>query len=199
MVASVNARQPRKDAQANRAHILAVAAHAFTHEGVDVSMDAIARKAGIGSATLYRNFPSKDALLAMLLAPHHEALAERRRAIQQDAGGAGDKLHQWIDALGDWMLAYDGLPEPLQAAWSTASPLKPACDDLIAATDRFLHAAQQAGLARPGLSGRDVFLAALAMAWASGRMTEQENARTVLGDILRNGWALSDQVIAEAP
>ena len=189
---SASARQPRKDAQANRAHILAVAAHAFAHEGVDVSMDAIARKAGIGSATLYRNFPSKDALLAMLLAPHHEVLAERRRAIEQHAGDAGGRLHQWIDALGDWMLAYDGLPEPLKAAWSTASPLKPACDDLIAATDGFLRAAQRDGLARPGLSGRDVFLAALAVAWASGRTTAQENTRSMLGNILRNGWAVGD-------
>jgi AcrR family transcriptional regulator len=189
-MASPIARHPRKDAKANRAHVLDVAKRAFAEEGIDVSMDAIARKAEIGSATLYRNFPNKDALLAALLTPYHERLEERRIAIEQGTGDAGEKFQHWIDALADWMLVYEGLPEPLQAAWAAkSSPLQPACDDLFETTDRFLRAAQQGGFARPALSGRDVFLSLMAMAWAIGTKSAHANSRTTLNDILRNGWA----------
>ncbi|MBW9089766.1 TetR/AcrR family transcriptional regulator [Rhizobium wenxiniae] len=191
MVASDNARQPRKDAVANRAHILDTAARVFAEEGVNVSMDALAKHAGIGSATLYRNFPNKDALLAALLAPHHERLATRRIAIERSDGDAGQKLQQWIDALGDWMLAFEGLPEPLREAWMTdTSALKPACDGLIATTEKFLDAAQRDGFSRPCLSGRDVFIGVMALAWASEQTTVGRTSRAVLSDMLRNGWAV---------
>jgi AcrR family transcriptional regulator len=187
---STRSRQPRKDAQLNRAHILDVAGHAFVNDGVDVSMDAIAKQAGIGNATLYRHFPTKDALLVALLTPHHEQLEQEKAAIEQGGGHAGLMLEQWIDALGDWMLAYDGLPEPLRAAWSvTGSPLKSTCDGLIESTDVFLRAAQCEGFARPSLSAQDIFLGALAVAWASRRSTARPDTRRGLRDVLRNGWS----------
>jgi len=186
------ARTPRKDAQENRAHILVVAGQAFDTEGIDVSMDAIARQAGVGSATLYRNFPNKDALLVALLAPHHDKLMRERAAIDQEDGHSGRKLQRWIDALGDWMLAYDGLSEPLRDAWSTTtSPLRPTCANLIEITDRFLRSAQTDGFAQPDFSGQDIFLGALAIAWASGRSTTHPETRNVLRNLLRNGWTVS--------
>ncbi|WP_277982679.1 TetR/AcrR family transcriptional regulator [Sphingomonas faeni] len=192
MAPSSTARTPRKDAQENRAHILVVAGQAFDTEGIDVSMDAIARQAGVGSATLYRNFPNKDALLFALLAPHHHKLMRERAAIEEEDGHSGRKLQRWIDALGDWMLAYDGLSEPLRDAWSTTtSPLRPTCANLIEITDRFLRGAQTDGFAQPDFSGQDIFLGALAIAWASGRSTTHPETRNVLRNLLRNGWAVS--------
>ncbi len=188
MAEKLAALPPRRDAQLNRAHILAVARQAFDTGGVDVSMDAIAKLAGVGPGTLYRNFPNKDALLAALLVLHYEGLDHRRLEIEASAEDAGRVLECWIEALGDWMLAYEGLPEPLRAACRVESPLTPTCDAVIATTDRILHAAQDGGFARQSVTGRDIFLAALAVAWASGGASAGNDTRTVLRAILKSGW-----------
>lgn len=179
---------PRRDAKLNRAHILAVSREAFDKDGVDVSMDAIAKLAGVGPGTLYRNFPNKDALLAALLVLHYEVLDQRRIEIEAAEGDPARILGLWIEALGDWMLAYEGLPEPLRAACRVESPLTPTCHAVIETTERMLTAAQTSGLARATLTGRDIFLAALAVAWASGTATANNATRAVLRDMLQTGW-----------
>ncbi|RWX81871.1 TetR/AcrR family transcriptional regulator [Neorhizobium lilium] len=185
-------RRTRKDAQHNRTQILDVARQAFSSDGVEVSMDAIARQSGLGSATLYRHFPNKDALLAALLDEHYEDMLQKKTVIEAEESDAGRALERWIDALGDWMLVYDGLSEPLRAAWSRSnSPLKPTCQNVIDATDIFLRAAQGAGLAQPALSGRHIFLGALAVAWAGGTGLEDHGTRAVLRDMFKNGWGIA--------
>ncbi|MEJ7925642.1 helix-turn-helix domain-containing protein [Sphingobium sp. AN641] len=182
-------REPRRDAQRNRAYILDAARQAFLNEGVEVSMDAIAKKAGVGAGTLYRHFPNKDALLAALLDLHHATLDEQRTMIEAEERNSGQALERWIDALGDWMLAYHGLPEPLRAACKVESALTPTCLDVIATTETFLQAAQNDGFARSTLQGRDIYLGALAIAWASGITTADQRIRTVLRDMLKDGWS----------
>lgn len=179
---------PRRDAQLNRAHILAVARNAFDSEGVDVSMDAIAKLAGVGPGTLYRNFANKDALLAALLGLHYDKLDRRRAEIEAQKVDAGRTLELWIEALGDWMLAYEGLPEPLRAACRVESPLTPTCHAVIDTTDRLLQAAQDEGRARRTMTGRDIFWGALAIAWASGDATAGDHNKHVLRTVLRTGW-----------
>ncbi len=151
-------------------------------------MDAIAKLAGVGPGTLYRHFPNKDALLAALLVLHYDELDGRRAAIEAEGGDAGRVLERWIEALGDWMLAFEGLPEPLRAACRTESPLTPTCHVVIETTERLVQAAQDKGLARPTMTGRDIFLGALAIAWASGASTASDDTRHVLGIVLRSGW-----------
>lgn len=194
MASFSTARVPRRDAQQNRQHILDIAGQAFSTSGVDVSMDAIARQTGLGSGTLYRHFPNKDALLAALLVPFHEELEEQRAAIEAATVDPALMLERWIDALGDWMLAYDGLSEPLRAAWSAPeSALRPTCESLIETTWKFLRAAQGEGLAQPTLTGQDIFLGALAVAWASNRTTAQTRTRDILRSLLKNGWAMGQK------
>jgi AcrR family transcriptional regulator len=62
------ARKPRADAQRNRERLLAVAKTAFADEGADVSLDEIARRAGVGIGTLYRHFPTREALVEAIFA-----------------------------------------------------------------------------------------------------------------------------------
>lgn len=184
-------RRTRKDAQHNRAHILEVARQAFTSVGVEVSMDGIAKQAGVGSGTLYRHFPNKDALLAALLDAHHEGLDRQKAQIKTDTSDAGEALDRWIGALGDWMRGYDGLSDSLRAAWSRAnSPLTPSCQNAVDTTDEFLRAAQDVGLARSKLTGHDIFLSALAVAWASGTTSPDHASGEILRDMLRVGWSI---------
>lgn len=184
-----SSRSARKDAQYNRAQILDAASRAFASQGVDASMDAIAKDAGVGAGTLYRHFPNKDALLAALLDAHYQTLETKRQLIASEDIEADQMLDRWIDALGDWMLVYDGLPEPLRAAWSEVrSPLSPTCRQVIETTDQFLNKAKREGRARQDLTGHEIFLAALAIAWASGASTADGSTRSALRNLLKLGW-----------
>ena len=91
-------RKPRTDAQLNRERLLEVAKEAFTRSGPNVSLDDIARDAGVGAGTLYRNFPNRDALIEAVYRTEVEKLAaaERRFAAAMSP----------IEALRAWMLLF---------------------------------------------------------------------------------------------
>ena len=99
MSPNVQPRPPRADAQRNKTHILEVASDAFAEEGINVSMDSIAKRAGVGPGTLYRHFPSREALLAALLETHHANIEQVRMAITQKSTTQGvrcsDGLKRW--------------------------------------------------------------------------------------------------------
>jgi AcrR family transcriptional regulator len=185
-------RSPRADAQRNRDHILDTAAQYFSEHGVSGSLDAIAKKAGVGAGTLYRHFPNREALLAALLTARDEELVKRRDAIRADGTGAADCLERWLDALIEWAGAFDGLPEPLRTATTTeTSPLGITCQGYITTTDEFLLAAQNEGSARPEVRGRDLFLAALAASWVRDAAMADEFSAQALKSLIKNGWAVS--------
>src|SRR3954468_20747725 len=121
-------RRARTDAERNRAHILDVAEELFSDTGISGSMNVIAKRAGVGAGTLYRHFPNRDALLAALLQARDEELEARRHAIEREEPDATEALARWLDALVEWVTAFDGLPEPLRAALSEeGSPLALTC------------------------------------------------------------------------
>ena len=193
-----NARRPRTDAQRNRTLILEVAEQCFSTEGVAGSMDAIAKRAGVGPGTLYRHFPTRDALLAALLQGRNDVLLARREAIKQEEPDPTEALARWLDALVEWVTAFDGLPEPLRAALSEeGSPLALTCQGFITDTEHFLQAAQRDGGAQPWVRGRDLFLSALAAGWASGAALADASSAEALRAMLRSGWATA--VPGEAP
>lgn len=190
--AAGNGRSPRADAQRNRDHILDTAADFFSEHGVSGSLDAIAKKAGVGAGTLYRHFPNREALLAALLTARDEELEMRRDAIRLESMNASEQLEQWLIALIDWAGAFDGLPEPLRAATGTeCSPLGITCQGYITTTDEFLSAAQKDGVARSEVSGRDLFLAALAISWVRDAAMADETTTQTLTTLTRAGWATS--------
>lgn len=76
MSESVATRRPRADAQRNRKRIVEAALLAFREEGLDVSVAEIARRAGVGSGTLFRNFPTKDDLIRAIVEMHMDRWAE---------------------------------------------------------------------------------------------------------------------------
>jgi AcrR family transcriptional regulator len=91
-------RKPRADAQRNRERILEIAKRAFTKLGVNISLDDVAKQAGIGAGTLYRHFPTRDALLEAVYRTEVEKLAA---AEQKFAATMAP-----IDALRAWMLLF---------------------------------------------------------------------------------------------
>ena len=91
-------RKPRMDAQRNRERILEVAKDAFARSGAGTSLDDIAKQAGVGAGTLYRHFPTRDALLEAVYRTEVEKLAAAERKLAQDLSP--------IEALRAWMLLF---------------------------------------------------------------------------------------------
>jgi AcrR family transcriptional regulator len=84
----------RADAERNRDKILAAARTAFTDSGAEVSMAEISRRAGVGMATLYRNFPGRRELLEALYVDEVNALCEAAETIAGDTPGA--RFETWL-------------------------------------------------------------------------------------------------------
>src|SRR6202042_2882180 len=76
---STTARKPRTDALRNRERILEVAKVAFTRQGANASLEEIAKQAGVGTGTLYRHFPTRDALIEGVYRNEVEKLAAAER------------------------------------------------------------------------------------------------------------------------
>lgn len=91
-------RKPRADAQRNRERVLAAARQAFAEHGAEASLDDIARRAGVGVGTLYRRFPTREALVESVFQANVDKLA-----------AAGERLRQTLpplEALRAWMLLF---------------------------------------------------------------------------------------------
>ena len=91
-------RKPRADAERNRDRILDVAKDAFTRFGADASLDDIARQAGVGAGTLYRHFPSREALIEAVYRTEVEKLAAAERNFAETMPP--------IEALRAWMMLF---------------------------------------------------------------------------------------------
>jgi AcrR family transcriptional regulator len=88
----------RADARRNRARLLEVAAEAFAVGGLSVPLDEIARRAGVGAGTLYRHFPTREALLEAVVQQRLQELLDAARA-RRDAEHAGVALFEFIELL----------------------------------------------------------------------------------------------------
>jgi AcrR family transcriptional regulator len=91
-------RRPRADAQRNHERILEVAKEAFSQLGANISLDDVAKQAGVGAGTLYRHFPTRDALLEAVYRTEVEKLAA--------AAGEFSKAMPPVEALRAWMLLF---------------------------------------------------------------------------------------------
>ena len=91
-------RKPRADAQRNRVRLLDVAARAFTRSGANASLEDIAKQAGVGPGTLYRHFPTREALLQAVYRSELERLAIAERTFAQRMTP--------VDALRSWLLLF---------------------------------------------------------------------------------------------
>ena len=170
-------RKPRADVQRNRATLLETAQRHFLRHGVGTSLEAVAKEAGVGPGTLYRHFPTREALLAAVLQTRSEELVARQADIER-LGDAAEALEQWLRAMEEYFSAFSGLPDPLMAAARAQEPDNPLtipCDILITATDQYVEAAQGAGHIRASVRGHYLFLAACSVAWIKGTGMEEES------------------------
>jgi AcrR family transcriptional regulator len=98
----IRSRKPRADSLRNRDLLLAAGKAAFTEAGAEAPLEDIARRAGVGIGTLYRHFPTRDALVAAVYAREVEQLTASADTLLAQRP-AGDALAAWLDQLIDYM------------------------------------------------------------------------------------------------
>lgn len=136
MVGSDEIRAPRRDAVRNRARLIEAAAHAFREDGLGASVNAIAERAGVNVATLYRHFPTKDALIVAVLETVLEPLvaardralatgdpAEALRTFFREAVRLPDENRGLVDALGRYPKASEVRQQLREPAIEIVTPL----------------------------------------------------------------------------
>lgn len=180
----------RADAARNRKKILATAKQIFAERGVDVPLDTLAKQSGVGAGTLYRHFPTREALVAALVSAEVEDLERSFVALQQADLDPAEKLERWSADLREWMTSYIGLPEPLRDAQSQGSDgLSDKCELVIAWTEELVQAGVAAGVVNDFVTGLEFYRVALGLAWVTAKGGALGGTETVvLQRMLRQGW-----------
>lgn len=156
----------RADAEKNRSQILTVARDVIAEHGAEVSMRDIARRAGVGLATLLRHFPTREALFEALLCTHLDALTQKAAELEASAS-ADDALLSWFRDLVTFTQGYRGVVAMMAAAHTNPdSALYASCEAVHSAGARLLLRAQAEGTARADMNGDDLFALITALGWA---------------------------------
>lgn len=150
------ARVPRADARRNRALVLRVAAETFAAEGLSVPVHEIARRAGVGTGTVSRHFPTKEALFAAVLLDRMASLTARADALMT-ADDPGTAFFTFFAALIHAGADHRGLAESLAGAgFDIESAAVDAGSDVSGRLHAMLKAAQRAGAVRSDVTFADV-------------------------------------------
>jgi AcrR family transcriptional regulator len=153
----------RSDARRNREAVLAAALDALA-ESPNASLNAIAKRAGVANATLYRHFPTREELVLAVYQHEVQELVLNADALLGEQQPI-DALREWIGRLARYAVTKHGLADALRRASSHESDLSGDTYTAIVGTlDRLLRANSEAGTLRSGLDADDVILA-LAGLW----------------------------------
>jgi AcrR family transcriptional regulator len=146
-------RPMRADARRNYERLVREAATAFDEKGAGASLDDIAKRAGVGSGTLYRHFPTREALMEAVYIDQFDALAERARELRAELP-PGEALLTWLEDLGRQIVRARALKALLGAAVAEGgSSVVVQCGDILkVAAAELLTAAQEAGEIRGDLT-----------------------------------------------
>lgn len=147
----------RSDARRNRELVLAAADQAFAKEGLGVPVDEIARRAGVGAGTLYRHFPTKEALFEAVLVAHMDRITDRASQLAERDDPA-QALFEFMTGLGEEAASNKNLIDALAGAGidvhETASESKHAVEEAFTG---LLSRAQKAGCIRSDVTIADLF------------------------------------------
>lgn len=166
-------RPKRADARRNYEKVLTAAREAFQEGGEATSLEAIARRAGVGIGTLYRHFPNRQALLEALYADEVEELS--RSAAELDGADPWQALSLWFERFISYLATKRALADELMNYMDKDAPLFQACRaSMFAAGEPLLKRAQQAGAVRPDVE----FGETLQMVMGIGKVPTADPAQT---------------------
>ena len=178
-------RPMRADAQRNYARLLDAARAAFLERGADdVSLEEIARRAGVGIGTLYRHFPTRQALLEAVYRDQVDTLSARAEELLRTESPE-EALAEWMRALLEFSSTKRSMTSALLATLGTDSELLSACVTVIrTAAEALLARAQQAGVVRPDADAGDLMRLVHAVNIATEKAPDPGQADRMLALIL---------------
>jgi len=176
----------RSDARRNRDAILAAALEALT-ESPDASLNAIAKRAGVANATLYRHFPTRADLVLATYEREVGRLVDAADVLLRNQAPI-DALQSWVEQLAGYAVTKHGLADALRKATSPGNDLTSTetYDAIVGALDRLLQANISAGNLRPDLDAEDVILA-LAGLWQLDPASEWKRQAQRIYEIVLSG------------
>ena len=177
---ALDGRPLRADAVRNREKVLQAARQAFAESGYGVPLDEIASRAGVGPGTVYRHFPSKEALFEAVVTARITDLGSDARA-RADADDPGEAFFGFLARIAGEAAAKRDLPDAISVAGSLR-------EDLFAALDLLLRRAQQAGAVRAEIVTSDLIVLLKGMFAGLAGSTDpavHERVFAVLADGLR--------------
>ena len=149
------ARRPRADAVRNRQLIVEAAADAFRELGLEAGVAEIARRAGVGSGTLFRNFPSKDELILAVIETRMQEWSEQAQQTL-DEPDAGKAFEQFLFAAAEGQRSDRGLGEAIKRRIIDRPELSERKQQAVELSQRILQRAQAAGAVRTDVDTDDL-------------------------------------------
>jgi len=185
-VLTTQARPLRADAQRNRERLLKVAVHAFSHNGPDVTLESIAGEAGVGIGTLYRHFPTREALIEAAyrneLARLCAGVPELLRTMPADVA-----LRTWMDRFIDYLATKRGMADALRMVIASGgNPYAQSRERLLEAVGSFLKAGADQRVLRHDVDPSDVMTGISGVSLVAGTLDQREQAGRLL-DLLMDG------------
>jgi len=140
----------RADARRNYDRIVEVARDVFREKGYDAPLDEIAKRAGVGAGTLYRHFPTKDALVDAVMQAWVDRVEQATDKVLAFEGPPRELLLRWFETYVSLISYHKGGPAKLTSALGDdASPIRTKCQVLTAANGRIVERLAAQGALRP--------------------------------------------------
>jgi AcrR family transcriptional regulator len=147
----------RADAERNRRRLLDAATAIFCERGLEVGVGEIAERAQVGRGTLFRNFPSKEHLIAAIVVERMQESVSRGRGLL-DASDPGEALFGLIDQAVGLSQTDRALFDALDDEWLANDEIHAAHTELMSVLDELVCRAQEAGAVREDVSAVDVMM-----------------------------------------
>jgi AcrR family transcriptional regulator len=180
------ARRPRADALRNRERVLEAAKAVFSAGGPDASLEAVAKRAGVGIGTLYRHFPIREALFEAVYRREVQQLADLAEQLGAEAAPV-EALRRWMHANVEFIATKKGMSAALALAAHGSTDLSAySLDRLSRAVGDLLRRAVEAGEIRADISPEDLLRALVGLCYTHDKPGWQANVLRLV-DVLVDG------------
>jgi AcrR family transcriptional regulator len=191
-------RKPRADAVRNRERVLEAAKAVFSAGGPDASLEAVAKRAGVGIGTLYRHFPTREALFEAVYRREVEQLSELAEQLKSEAAPV-DALRRWLRSNVQFVATKKGMSAALALAAHGSSELSTySFDRLTKAVGALLERAVAAGEIRADVGPEDVLRALVGMCYLHDQPGWQASVLRLM-DVFVDGLCMQNNGARPAP
>jgi AcrR family transcriptional regulator len=185
-LSTTQTRPLRADALRNRDRLLEVAVRAFSQDGPDVTLESIADEAGVGIGTLYRHFPTREALIEAAYRNELARLCARVPKLLRTKP-ADVALRTWMERFIDYLVTKHGMAEALRTVIASGgNPYGQSRESLLEAVGSLLKAGADQGLLRRDVDPADVMTGISGVSLVAGTPEQRDQAGRLL-DLLLDG------------